>query len=1480
MYGYNYEEGRKWNHDEIVSAAKQFSENASRMQLLQQHPKKDIISEVAGLEYHDSNLIRFSDRIDYLKESLANVEKLLKWNKGAEAKALFPFLAEESKKFPAMNVTQLIQQVRAVQNTGYDLSTVNGRIALASNPEAYDAFVRNILAVPSKRKDLKQMDAYAENSFNQIKTASRFIANQVELADHMISSRLKDLSSLSSMEALFTRSKMSAQQARDILTEVSKIKAQISSDIPFNDIVDSIAKVRESAIKVGQSSGLDGRDVANFFDGALHGSLTATSRTQQISRQNDVVPDHIINFFERQYTDLFNTATQSTDPASVVNWVTGRREADKIMGIIEDPPIDKIIHRELEVSPDMEKEVTDPEVKRLVEGIVSRLRYYDGITAEKVFGMMRSLTGKAQPSDMDIYDLRGMYNLVRKFRTETGMFKELFGKERTESFLKKVTKWTSFQFAPTTADDLRSKDLNLFPVTVLKSDGSFNMSAPPLKHWNNDKQMFETVYAQTNTPLSHFGRLIQVKLSNETHARLATAAQYDLLDKFLADLSQNIFLTGTKENHADQLYKVAIARRQYNGADLEYQMAVKDPTRKNDVADLNNQRHIYLERLKQHDAYVKEYGSKSFDFLGKTVTGNEIIRRQMEASERVAKWFEETRIAPSKDWFKKNVISRRNKTIDVEKSFLDMLHLNTQESISKEDLARIPIDGTRFAEYYDTLHNQAMEESKTWIRPTLFEVQNLKYGEGKVIRDTLPEILTLNSGAKVRFMKSFEKMVNEEDVRILNSADLAAKKAYDRLKTAGILPDKATTREMASYFGNRIEMLDARFKMFGDSSFSQESLDYAAANGEIDGYEYLYKSKENASPFMFTGHKEGYYPQMEHDVKTVKEWATKEISKLLKGAGVDDIKNIDAKNADGSFVIPEATREGLHIKLDIIDRAYKRIVGEDRNPDGLITEASARSVLEPKYSKSLRHLKDLGGGTTPGNLLHRTSNVPGYRIDPDIWNSYGEKLDNATFNNMAAFQMKRIIRDFIKKKPLGDETENWAWMMRFYVRDTMGLNSIFPEEALSSPTLNIKSMPYYQLSDHAVYVMGTKMRTAAEKIFGKDFTPEDVGDKLRQFKSAEAKYETMSVLFSMRNFATNVLQGSIADAAYVGGRFVFDAHRLSVWQKVNTEFKSMADVRRFIYSTGAIESYIVDDGNIVSRRYGAQWKKFTEALVERLKRNPDMGDKNVFQLAEEYGVKKAFIDGSASLVRKGERITRENAFMSAYLAARAKLEPIRLEYDHPYLIKQGILGMQANQYLYSISVRGGFSRTNLGQVFTRYKHWGWASVKSRREVYDMAAQQGFRPGSHEFERFQRRILTDTFLAGLAALLPYSIFGSSLPPPLTYFQNTAQWLFGDSKEKKNAFNASRNGLPIALAPLNELMPPISRLVKGTWDLPMTFKAIWGGDIQRIGEMNSYSMFPFGRITRDVWKAYEDPNRAIDILTGLPVTELARIKKDIK
>ena len=113
-----------------------------------------------------------------------------------------------------------------------------------------------------------------------------------------------------------------------------------------------------------------------------------------------------------------------------------------------------------------------------------------------------------------------------------------------------------------------------------------------------------------------------------------------------------------------------------------------------------------------------------------------------------------------------------------------------------------------------------------------------------------------------------------------------------------------------------------------------------------------------------------------------------------------------------------------------------------------------------------------------------------------------------------------------------------------------------------------------------------------------------------------------------------------------------------------------------------------------------------------------------------------------------------------------------------------------------------------------------------------------------------------------------MFDAALPAPYNWLQDTADWIYGNEKERDRAFFGS---WPAGVAPLQMITPPIFRLG------PATFKGWVDDDWSKLTDYHIYTAFPFGRIARDIvgpGNVIENPIRTVEKVTGLPYLQFHR------
>jgi len=213
--------------------------------------------------------------------------------------------------------------------------------------------------------------------------------------------------------------------------------------------------------------------------------------------------------------------------------------------------------------------------------------------------------------------------------------------------------------------------------------------------------------------------------------------------------------------------------------------------------------------------------------------------------------------------------------------------------------------------------------------------------------------------------------------------------------------------------------------------------------------------------------------------------------------------------------------------------------------------------------------------------------------------------------------------------------------------------------------------------------------------------------------------------------------------------------------------------------------------------------------------------------------------------------------------------------NHPILVEIAKKGVKATQFLYNAPNRPGFARTGFGKVMTRFQLWSWNAMRFRNQLRKQAKLYGYEPGSEAMERFVRTFQTDMITLALGNMFMYSLFEQVLPAPWSYFQDTADWLFGDERTRDRAFFGT---YPTKLAPLSLITPPVARI-------PISFiRQFAEDDYNRLAEYYIWTMFPFGRIGRDLLHPEQsllnNPMRMPEKLIGFPLTGLAKKASEYK
>lgn len=374
----------------------------------------------------------------------------------------------------------------------------------------------------------------------------------------------------------------------------------------------------------------------------------------------------------------------------------------------------------------------------------------------------------------------------------------------------------------------------------------------------------------------------------------------------------------------------------------------------------------------------------------------------------------------------------------------------------------------------------------------------------------------------------------------------------------------------------------------------------------------------------------------------------------------------------------------------------------------------------------------------------------------------------------------------------------------------------------------------------------------------------------------EAKMSLISLLAHPKTALGNILGGSQNTITNTGLRNFTRAWD-TPWLLTNvfkdaklkdgTPITDRNTIYRFITETGALESFYVTEAQMDRRFDLKKMTPFFRDVFKKLSKDPFMSDKSLMELQKKHKVFDSFVQAGGYFMRTSERKLRGDAFIAHYLHARETLGQLvpDMAFDNPYLLKMALKGVEASQFLYHNVSRPQATSSAMGKVLTRFQPFAWNSVRFRRHTYKMAKRYGF-SDQQSMDRLRRMMTQDLTAVALANIFVSSIFDSTLPPPYSWMQDSANWLFGDENEREKAFYSS---YPVhALAPLQVVTGPIHRY----WMPALT--ATINGDWENWTNYYVHTLYPLGRVGRSIAMTLEAPEMAPEYMFGVPVHALGK------
>ena len=381
---------------------------------------------------------------------------------------------------------------------------------------------------------------------------------------------------------------------------------------------------------------------------------------------------------------------------------------------------------------------------------------------------------------------------------------------------------------------------------------------------------------------------------------------------------------------------------------------------------------------------------------------------------------------------------------------------------------------------------------------------------------------------------------------------------------------------------------------------------------------------------------------------------------------------------------------------------------------------------------------------------------------------------------------------------------------------------------------------------------------------------------MRRWSQMEAKYEMATLLAHPKSAMANIMGGTLHNLQSVGFTTFKKVYNYEYLQQIDPKLKTRKDVEDMVVRHGVLPQWLIYELGLQKEFQSNQGKEALKVISEAIKRNPEMDKSELTTLLKKKSAdySDAIVNKAAKFMTIPERRLRTDAFMAHYIQAWEKFGGAIQDPHHPFLLEMGKKGVQATQFMYSAPFRPAFARTAFGKIFTRFQMYAWNSLALRGDVMRRLEVAGYDPNSKEGKEAGRFIMGDMFMLALANMFAYSLFESNLPQPYGWFQDTADWVFGNEAERDRAFFGS---YPTEIAPLQVVSPPALRLVG-----PI-MKGFMEDDFSRLSSYYIHTMMPFGRLGRDIYGeggVIEAPIRAIDKLIGIPLMQIQREAKHIK
>ena len=514
------------------------------------------------------------------------------------------------------------------------------------------------------------------------------------------------------------------------------------------------------------------------------------------------------------------------------------------------------------------------------------------------------------------------------------------------------------------------------------------------------------------------------------------------------------------------------------------------------------------------------------------------------------------------------------------------------------------------------------------------------------------------------------------------------------------------------------------------------------------------------------------------------------------------------------------------------------------------------------------------------SMFSRKGHIEGWSTDINVMNAYAKNLANTYYRQVSHLMSRQILDEAYKRiaRKTGDKNlaERWDRFFKLYVQGAMGQPDVIPERWYEDPKMKLKGTPYAWWADSNVLKRVNEIREKLgirESDLPKQLKDFDYND-IRHWSNMEAKFELASLLAHPKTAITNIFGGSLHTIQSAGPGALRKARDIKWLKRINPKWNSLQDVEDFVVRKGVLPEFMIHELGL-GKEVKGDIRGFVGELSSKINSIEKVKPSEIRTLGKKYGLTDAVMSKASKFMSVPERMLRRDAFMAHYVRAWERFGGAIKDPEHPFLIEIAKKGVKATQFLYEAPQRPLFARTALGKIMSRFQLYAWNSVRFRNDVIRNAKHYGFRPGTEAFNKFVRTAQIDLFVLALGNMFAYSLFDNALPQPWSWFQDTAEWLFGEDKEREKAFFGA---YPTAIAPLQIVTPPLARF-------PVSALMQWArDDYTKFTDYQMYTALPFGRIVRDVFQPekglIDNPSRLLEKVSGMPLRDVQRFTTERK